>query len=64
MGYGEEVDKVAAAMVGPKLGIDDEKRPPEFDRVALPLLVVEPERSIFTAADVVLAVAVAAGGRG
>jgi hypothetical protein len=58
VGCGAEVERVA--MVEGYLDIKAKR--PEFE--GLMLVVVEPESSIFTAADVVLAMNLADGGRG
>lgn len=57
VGNGAEEDKVAMVEVHGKDG-------KKGGLIWVSLLVVEPERSILAAADVVLAMAVAAGGRG
>lgn len=62
MGHDAFVVKVAKP-VGPE--VDNEEKRYGFDRVLLPCkLVVEPERNIFNASDVKLAIGLAAAGSG
>lgn len=57
-------EKVATAVLGEIVDGDEEKRG-EFERVVVQCeLVIEPERNMFSAADVELAKGLAAGGSG